>query len=297
VARGPGFPAPAGVIALNLIVSLEPKVRSLEGFTLRLDKVVDDQGQELAPADDPGTVAAVGLARRRTLVSAAGFSTQYLPARLKAGEKPAKALREVRGAVGARLLAEPRPLLAVDDVLNSAGKTFKGDGGGAIRVLEVARDGGGEDRVTLRFEVDLPPDVPGVGEGVVVPGGRIRRVIVPAPAPLPAPGGGAMLPAAPGGVLVVMAGLPPGGPGPAEPAAAPAARRPSTGPSVLDDRGEPLELAAVNRNFRREARGVVREYTLAVQPRAGRKPAKLVFAESKMVNVEIPFTLKDVPLP
>src|SRR5262249_39018789 len=159
------------------------------------------------------------------------------------GAKAARALREVRGAVGARLLAEPGPLLAVDDVLNSAGKTFKGDGGGAIRVLEVARDGDGGGRGRLRFEVDLPPDVPGVGEGVVVPGGRIRRMIVPAPAPLPAPGGGAMLPAAPGGALVVMAGFPPGGPGPAEPAAAPPARRPRVGPSVLDDRGETLELA------------------------------------------------------
>jgi hypothetical protein len=117
--------------------------------------------------------------------------------------------------------------------------------------------------------------------------------------PPPAPAGGAFLPPPPGAAagLVMFAAFPPGGPAPAAPAAPAPAPRLRPGLSLLDDQGEVLEQTVVRTSARRDARGFVLDYTLTVQPAAGREASKLVYTASRSAVVEIPFTLKDVPLP
>jgi hypothetical protein len=261
--RTPGSADDNSHISLNLTVTAEPNVHCYELFTVRVGKVVDDQGQELHPADDtvPGMA---GFARRNPLVFSGGYLVQQLPARLTAGEKPSKSLREFHGTLSARLMTEPRPVLAADNLLNSAGKTFRGKEGGEIKVLEATREDSGE--VTIRCEVDFPPEISPASIPVNAAVGRGRAGARGFADPL----------------LVVGPGTLP---------------RRTPGLSIVDDKGDPIEQTVVRSSFRRDVRGITREFTLVAQPAAGREAAKLVFAGSKVVNVEIPFTIKDIPLP
>ena len=49
----PGSRSDSSHISLDLIVAAEPKIRCQEYFSARIDKAVDDKGQELVAAEDP----------------------------------------------------------------------------------------------------------------------------------------------------------------------------------------------------------------------------------------------------
>ena len=76
----------------------------------------------------------------------------------------------------------------------------------------------------------------------------------------------------------------------------------TAGLSLLDAKGEPIQLTGVQMRFTpvvAGAAGIVNQlqHTLTFQAEKGQEPSKLVYAGRKMLNLEIPFTLKDVPLP
>jgi hypothetical protein len=277
--RSAGTQGDMGRISVDLVVGTEPKLRCVDSFSLRIEKVVDDRGQELAVADDSfvGPVV-ITYGRRGALPYTAGFSVQHLQTRLNAGEKPAKSLREIHGMLVGRVFTEPRPVLAAEDVLNGVGKTFDGADGGSIKLLEAnTQEGakGNAGHLTLRFELVLPPDPAADG----FPGG------------IPVRAGGRMRIAAAGGGAV---------PVPAVPAIAPLASSSSPrrvgGLCLLDDKGNDLRPMGM-RMTSRDPRGVVREYTMEFDVPEGRRAARLVYNASKAVGVEVPFTLKDIPLP
>jgi hypothetical protein len=279
--RSAGTQGDTGHISLDLIIGTEPKLRCVDSFNLRIDKVVDDRGQELAVTDDSlvGPVV-ITYGRRGALPYTAGFSVQHLQTRLNPGERTAKSLREIHGMLVGRVFTEPRPVLAADDVLNVVGKTFDGAEGGSIKLLEAtAQEGakGNAGHLTLRFELILPPDpaVDGFPGGVPVrAGGRMRMA--------PPVGGAAPMP-----VIPAIAPAPPSSSSPA---------RRVGGLCLIDDKGNDLRPVGM-RMMNRDVRGVLREYTMEFDVPEGRRAARLVYNASKAVGVEVPFTLKDVPLP
>jgi hypothetical protein len=253
----------AGHISLNLMVTAEPKLRRQDSFSLRLEKVVDDQGQDLAVATE-APLEPIYYGRRSPMSIPGGFSVQYLQTRLIAGEKSARSLREVRGTLSARLLTEPGPLIAVDDVLKAAGKTVRGKEGGAIKVLEASRTDSG--RVSLRLELEFSPDqsTAAVFAGLPV---RLRP--------------GRAVPGA-----VAAGAINPG-----------SERHDGGGLTLLDDKGTTIQMSVGQCNLRRDGFGMVLELTTECDLPAGREAVKLVYAGSKVVVVEIPFALSDIPLP
>jgi hypothetical protein len=264
----------ASHVHLNLIVTTEPKVRCQEIFSLRLDKVLDEHGQALTVADDLAPEP-LGYVRRSAMPYSGGFSIQYLHTRLNAGENPTKSLREVRGTLSTRLYTEPRPVIVVDDVLKAAGTTSGGKEGGAIKVVQAAKDERGH--VALKFELEPPNDS---NPAATVAGLPARpRVPVRAGPALPPPGGGVALPAVVPGQPTTRIPLKVGG------------------LSLIDDKGNVVQPAAMTMNFRRDVRGLIREYSMEFDLPKGRDASKLIFAAGKSVNVEVPFVLKDIPLP
>ena len=213
--------------------------------------------------------------RRNALPYSPGFSVQHLQTRLNAGEKPSRSLREIHGFLIGRVFTEPRPVLAADDVLNAVGKTFPGSEGGSIKVLEATKGDGGH--LTVRIELVMPPDqgVDGLPAGVPVRvGGRMR---------VGAAGGGAAPPAA--APLIAPA-----------PAANSTLVRRVGGLYLLDDKGNDQRPGGIRMNTR-DVRGLLREYTMEFEVPEGRRAARLLYNASKAVGVEVPFVLKDVPLP
>jgi hypothetical protein len=70
----------------------------------------------------------------------------------------------------------------------------------------------------------------------------------------------------------------------------------------LDDKGETVKLTGVQMQFTPVVAGpagIVNslQHVLTFQAEKGQEPAKLVYSGRKSLSVEIPFTLKDVPLP
>jgi hypothetical protein len=297
-------PAADGQALLALEVTPEPKLlwQSLE--SVRVGKAVDDQGQKLTQVTEdptPGAGAAVPPAVPRMPairpglggLAFSGGNSRYAVVRLKKGAQAARSLKELQGTLAARLLTEARPYITVDNVLKAAGKIVKGRDGGSIKVLAVAKDDNGQ--ITIRFQVEQPPNViPEAGHGNGGWGAPVPIRARPAPLKVPA--------ALPPGAGAAPAAAPP--PGAAAPAAAVRARLviatfngTSNGLSLRDDKGNVLP-ARLGVTLRAGAAGATAEYNLYYAPQKDKgKPAQLVFSGHKAVDVDSPFTLKDVPLP
>jgi hypothetical protein len=261
-------------VSVDLSVVTEPKVSFHEYFSLRIDKVVDDQGQELALADDLPPPPLFPTWRNGS-AQPPGYTLLHLQTRLNAGEKTAKSLKEVRGTLVGKLFTELRPMMWVDDILTAAGKSVAGREGGSLKVLEATKDASG--RLTLRIELDTPPDLSAPPNSPPVVPGRGRPLR--------------------GGPIPVGGAIP--APAPAPPVGAPPAaggRRVGGLPHLLDDKGNVIHATGALLNVRRGAAGIVREYTLGYSLPAGREASKLVYEAQKAVGVEVPFVLKDISL-
>jgi hypothetical protein len=284
-----------GDIPFTLQLSLEPRLRWVAVERVVITKAVDDQKQELTQAADPLPAAPPPLG----VGPAAGFAGGIAPAipanpgarslhqdagfRLKEGEKYSKSLTELSGTVTASILTESAPIITAPDILKAAGKTFKGGDNGQIKVVEVAKDENG--RITIRMELQAPADV------VAAPGligrGAMRRLGRGVPVAVAAAGAGGP----PGGFVAVRGAVFVGGVG-----------NSANGLSLLDDKGETVKLTGVQMQFTPVVAGpagIVNslQHVLTFQAEKGQEPAKLVYSGRKSLNVEIPFTLKDVPLP
>jgi hypothetical protein len=280
-----------------LQLSLEPRLQwgSVERVTIL--KALDDQKQELTQMADPSpTVPPPAL-------GAGGFAPGFvaggvaLPVpgdagpihqealfRLKAGEQVSKFLKELTGTVSASVLTEATPLITVPDILKTAGKTFKGGDNGQLKVVSVSNDENG--RITIRVELQAPADVVPAGGGLIGRG-AMRRLGRGVPVAV-AQAGGAV---PPGGLVAVRGAVFIGGGGAS-----------ASGLSLLDDKGEAVKLTSVQMQFTpvvAGAAGIVNslQHVLTFQAEKGQEPAKLIYSGRKVLNVEIPFTLKDAPLP
>jgi hypothetical protein len=237
-----------------------------------------------------------------------GFTLrQYAPIWLKKGEKASKSIKELTGSISADVLGEPKTLISTDEIMKSAGNTYKGEEGGSIKIVSVDRDeNNGQVKVVFEFEAPanfVPPN------GVVpVP---IRGGPVPLPLPAPAPPIKLQIqPAQPGAgfqavqapAVQVQVQVQAGG-GAAAPAILPV--RPGfnagvNGLKLVDAKGNAVEGQTIGMQFKQPQAGgaFMPEYILTFPLKKDQTEAgKLIYAASKSVTVDIPFTLKDIVLP
>jgi hypothetical protein len=302
--------------AFTLEVLPEPKLQWLNLVSLRVDKALDDKGQQLAQAAavgeapaNPNDPVVANLAVAARIAAPLRAAAPQVPVRLKKGEKASASLKEFTGSIAAQVRTEPEPLLTVENVMQAAGQEAKGKEGGFIKVLEVSKDA--KNGVKLRVQLETPPGVqPGNlrGGGVIGGGGAGGGVqILPALPPQavpPQPPNPPQAQAAPAPVQVQAVQIQ-GAPAqvqiqvaPANPGGFVAAPAGVGGLNLFDDKGQRLPLALTASSVRAANNVVTYEYTFQCRPQNGQgDPAKLVFAGSKTVTVEVPFTLKDVPLP
>ncbi len=192
-------------------------------------------------------------------------------------------MAELTGLVSASILTEAAPLITVPDILKAAGKTFKGGDNGQLKVANVSRDE--NDQITMRVELQPPAGV--VAAGGVVGRGALRRLGRGVPVAVAPPGGGG----APGGFVAVRGAVFVGG-----------VEASAGGLSLFDDKGQAVKLTSVQLQFTPVVAGpagIVNrlQHVLTFQAEKGQEPAKLVYSGRKILNLEIPFTLRDAPLP
>ncbi|HEY7158134.1 MAG TPA: HEAT repeat domain-containing protein [Gemmataceae bacterium] len=308
--------APQGEILLALEVWPEPRLAWQGLQSIRIDKARDNRDQtwtQVIPQTPAFPGAAGGPQQIERWIDGVKFQ---VPVQFKKGNKAAKSLAELKGVLTAQMLTEAKPMITADNLAKAAGKTFKGEEGGYIKILTVKSE---EKRTTIQLEFEQPADTvpatpPAGMPGAAVPAPPAQQGIKPLPAP-------AVQPLAP--PVVPPPPLPPPPPAAQAPAgkpqaaqvqvqvqggfaagaiAAPAFAGPVNGLSVQDAKGNTLAVRMGPMQFRmvQGAGGnvFVATYTLLCEPgKEQGEPAKVVYLGRKRVTVDVPFTLKDVPLP
>jgi hypothetical protein len=273
VPGGKGSPkSVAREVGITLDVDVEPRFGWDRIVSVRVDRGVDSQGQRLWQPEvyvgEQGPWNPYALSGE-VIVVWDGVSempmsrSRQAPIRLRLGERPAKTIRELHGTLSAEVEAPAGPLVTVDNLLKSAGKTVRGLSDSSVKVLEVKREPSGQ--YQLKLEVKAParatdfPQLPNV---------RVLRLNQKRW----------------GGGLEVRQNLS------AQDAA-------NWGLAVFDAKGRLLPLASGEYRPGDDPRAG-KVYTLFVEPGKDRsEPARFVFTGRRRVLLEVPFVLKDVPLP
>jgi hypothetical protein len=234
---------------------------------LRIEKAVDDQGQQLQQVAGTHLVEGPQAPARggtRVVINQVPINPRrnepenqpHVPVRLTAGKKPSKALKELSGTLIAQVQTTPESLVVVDNILKSAGRVVKGPRGGSLKVGAVVRQEGGEVKVRVLVE----PPTTETDDGTAPPLG---------------------------GMTVIIDGQEVG------------PRTVSLSASnfaLLDEKGKPLQVVkAVTTGVRA---GPAQEVELIYRPAEGQPgPARFVYTARRGALLEVPFTLRNIPLP
>lgn len=266
-----GLPGPATAAAgdetcFTLELTPEPGLLCHGIVDVRIDRAVDEHGQVLVqPATWGGANAQASgevLVMNGAVIwdgdnETVAGNPRQMPVRLRSAKQASKTLKEVRGTLATKVQTAPQPVLTVNNILQSAGQTVRSDEAGLLKVHEVTRMKVGHIRLRVRLETFAPNLQNGVG--------RVFRV---------------------NGQGIVRGQPVPGGSG--------------TEMQLLDATGQGFQLVS-NSNTQHEFNvngSVAQEFEMIYRPQAGQgEPVKLVLLGRKTVPLEVPFTLKDVPLP
>jgi ABC-type amino acid transport substrate-binding protein len=271
-------PVAADEVAVPLQISAEPKLHWQGTVDIRIDRAVDDRGRSLTVV--PAAREAVSDEVEPIFLNGAvmfGPVRRGGPVgiRVRRGEPPAPMIKELSGAIAGQVRVS-EPLAVADAPLKMAGQTIRGGAGVMVKITTASRADDGD--VTMSAEVHLPPEVQIAQQAA----GQAGMMV-----------GGAMM--IQGGVVIRQGAMGPGGQMPA----APAGTTEYQGLSLEDAKGRRFTVRRGMVEMNRFAQdGSVFQFTAHFKPaEAGQEPARLVFTASKPVTIEIPFAVKDVPLP
>lgn len=255
-----------GELILSLGVTLEPRVTLESLGNVHIEKAVDDRGQELR--QNLRAEPAQPVAQPVWLVNGVGMPRaqlgsrqQQLGVQLQAGAVPSKSLKELTGCIMAQVRTPPEPVMTMDSILDAAGKTTTARDGGSLSVHEVTKLDNRQLR--LRVGLQLPPNNGNNNAGVPVAGGQQIQI-------------------------QVLGGIGSAGRFTPDP----------MGLSLEDDKGKRFVLADVHRSVKIANNVVTHELTLLFKPGENQgQPARLHHSASRVVHIELPFTIRNIPLP
>jgi len=264
--KGPNQPAALGQPGLNLEITPHPTMQWHRIVDVRIERAVDEQGQLLTqpPASTQPNgdhIAWNQFGGRVVIWDSTGempmVNTRQTAVRLKAGNKPSKMLKEVRGIVAAQVQTPSEQLINVDNILRASGRSVKGDKGGSIKVLKVEQ--GKDGLVQLHIVLDRPADA--VAMPVEVAALRVQAFLA---------ANGKMVREVDNGLGKYF--------------------------SLLDKQGRPYKI--ITTEIIPSGQGFKQELRLTFGPAKGQsEPVKLIYSSPRTVTIDVPFTLKDVPLP
>ncbi len=244
----------------------EPALAWEKVQSLHITKAVDDQGQSLDVAQltggEPQTANGFDdmVFYGGDFGGAAGGNNggQRVPLRLTLGRKPSAVLKELSGVVTIKMQTGTQSIATVDRILEARDKAVKATDGSFLKVVEVKREEGG--KLVVHVKIEQAPDEDAAAMN-----------------PWGWRGGMALGGVVNGGENVDSSV--------------------STGSLVLfDARGNLVRLLS-KEQIPDESGSGNEEYRFTYQTVKGQpEPSKLVLQGRRPVSIDVPFTLKDVPL-
>jgi hypothetical protein len=236
---------------------------------LRIEKALDEDGRDLAPSLETRNdwsqlaLAGTGVMLWDTQTGQPLNAPRDIPVRLKSGDMPRGVLKEVKGVFAAQVQTVPQTILAVDNLFKSIGRTVEGDDGESLKLTAAERQPNGNVHVQVELnDASTANVVWAVRRGVLRPNG-VRL----------ANGGGRRGPIA----------------------------ADTSNPTTLvlqDADGHSFPLLDQNEDPVINGNILTKRISCTYQPRTGLgEPSKLVYSGRRTMIIEVPFTLKDVPLP
>jgi hypothetical protein len=250
---------------VELEATVEPGLRWRQVLGVTIARAVDDQGQMrkgglLPPPKVPGAQRGMVIINGQVIEppdDTPAADARQMALRFEPAIKAARLLKEVKGTVTALVQSAPEDLVTIHDVLKTVGKRFEGPQGCAVTVAAITPQAGGAIRV--RVEVTGMPQSLSDGSPTTM---FNQNIII----------NGRRL----GEKDETLS---------------------AQNLILLDGKGKPFRVtAAVNTNKRQ---GSVQEYELTYEPVAEGQgpPTWFVYRDRRSALLEVPFTLKDVPLP
>ncbi|HLJ94990.1 MAG TPA: hypothetical protein VKU02_17575 [Gemmataceae bacterium] len=253
----------------TLEITPQPKLPWQNIVDLRIDKALDEDGRDWAPAletrNESGTTTTVatGVMLWDAQTGQPFTPPRDFPVRLKSGEKPLGRLKEIKGILAAQVQTPPQPIVTIDHIGKAIGRTGTGDEGESLKLTALERQPNGNVHIQVELtDASSANVVWGVRRGVLRPNairvvnGVVRR----------------------GGMAIE-------------------ASSPAT--FVLQDaEGHSFPLSGQSEEPVINGNVVARQISCTYHSRAGlREPTKLIYSARRMIIIEVPFTLRDVPLP
>jgi hypothetical protein len=268
----PGQHKEEGDKVIPLEVTPEPGFGWQGVLGMRIIRASDEEGRKVRqPAPYVGTspedfedYAAMGMWGGMPYEPAplTEANPHVIPACLNVGGLSSKVLKELHGIVTIQIQTPLQPLLTVDDVLKATGKEVQGPHGGTLCVTELKREKNGQ--INLHVHLEAPPQD---GDGDLMPAGRGRRF----------------------NRAIIMWRM-----------AQMAPEMPDL--RLLDAKGQPwkrveeVQPPAMGRPFPGPVNNA-HDFEPKFQPGVGQaEPARLVYMGRRTLILDVPFTLKDVPL-
>jgi hypothetical protein len=261
---------------IPLHVSAEPRLLCPGACDVRITRAVDDLGQSLTasavrPAADADGEELIFMANGALMPRWSPARPGPIALRLKRGEKPAKSLRELTGTVTTQLYLS-EVVATVDRPAAAVGTTVAGERDVTLKLIDWSRHMGGEVRVTV--EVQMPQ----VGLSAVALQGQLQLAMLARLQPL-------------GGVANRQ------GSSKAAPPFSPASGTDYEGLSLEDRHGRRLPVVGGSRELKSAPHGYSIQILASFRAENDAEPARLVLTLPRPVLIDVPFTLKDVPLP
>jgi len=261
-------PRRKGDPVVTLEVSPEPKLAWQGIVDFQIEKAVDERDRSVTAAGSGRDhVEMLGVQAQANGVilwdvegRPRGLDIRSIPIRFKTSGRRIKMLKELTGTISAHVLTPPQALITVDGIAHAGGETIHGPNGESLTVMNVDQTPKGEVRIKLRLE----------GSPARWNGNNAVR----------------------GNIIIRRNGMVWRGAGGSEgPLSGDNSFRlyDSQGQSIRQ-KGRGVEMVAVGN-------GITEELTLIYELGDKAKADKLVYSGRRSVMVDVPFTLKNVPLP
>jgi hypothetical protein len=251
---------------LVLEITPEPKLAWKKVIDVRIEQAIDDMDHQLifVPEALQSTSDYEVELRTRWLVNGKtsdqeliADSLRQYALRFKSGKSKPVRIKELKGTVAAQVDTPPEDLVSIDNIFQALGKTIKGKDGLMVTLTQLETDQSGSVRVQLELQTPPPP-----GADRVIMGRGVRRARL-------------------GGAFIETSGW--AGPG---------------NISFLDSRGKTISLNRTSSHSIWKGNEVVQIYSASFQqPKGGGEFVKFVYSGQRTVVIDVPFVLKDVPVP